>query len=81
MFPFGSSTGEDAHPPIHSHVLWLLFSCTTDDYDPKKQYNQNGLAQPQVLLGANIQRDYDSTIYLMDLSLCEYSNCSSQVTT
>lgn len=30
-------------------------------------------------LGAKRPTDYDSTIYLMDLSLCVWGNCNSQV--
>lgn len=63
-----------------SHALWVSSSsCAEHGYKPKKQCNQNLLAQPQVLLGANIQRDYDGTICLMDLSLCGWGNCNSQV--
>lgn len=59
--------------------LGVSSSCANRGYEPKKHCNQNGFAQPQVLLGANIQRDYDGTIYLMDLSLCGWDNCNSQV--
>lgn len=80
LFSVGPSNGEDAHFSIHSHVLWVsTSSCAKHGYEPKKQCNQNGLPQPHLVLGANIQIDYDSTIYLMDLSLYGWSNCYSQV--
>lgn len=57
MFPVGLSTEEDANFSIHSHVLWVS----------SHSFANRGY-EPQVLLGANILRDYDGTIYLMDLS-------------